>query len=409
MPSANGLYPAQWLWDSAFVSLAFGYLGDHRRGWKEIEMLCAAQWSDGMIPHIVFHADDSSYFPNSKVWRAGEALPSSGITQPPVIAIFLQRLIAHRNYDTWSKAKLRTLFPHLLRYHRWYHTVRNYNGLVKIIHPWESGFDNNQSYEEALHSVPLDDLEPYSRKDTDHAAQAERPHNADYDHYIALVQFFRKHDYDNRYIAAHSPFQFIDIGVNSMLLRADYELHTLATWLGEDDAVEEIATWIEALSAALAALWDEELGLYVPLNVHTNTRVNMPSINGFLPLFAVPKIAVQRLDRMCTVIERWLALTTFGMPSFDPEHPLFEPRRYCRGSVWPVWSWLVKEGLQRHNRTALATRITRRLLHLIAEHGFYEYYDPFDGQGCGGTDFSWTAALSLFFLRDTAAFSEEDE
>ena len=35
VPTMSGLYPAQWNWDSAFVALAFVYLGEVERGWKE--------------------------------------------------------------------------------------------------------------------------------------------------------------------------------------------------------------------------------------------------------------------------------------------------------------------------------------------------------------------------------------
>ena len=34
---------------------------------------------------------------------------------------------------------------------------------------------------------------------------------------------------------------------------------------------------------------------------------------------------------------------------------------------------------------------------LIENNGFYEYYDPIDGNGCGGDNFSWTASIYLLF------------
>ncbi len=37
-------------------------------------------------------------------------------------------------------------------------------------------------------------------------------------------------------------------------------------------------------------------------------------------------------------------------------------------------------------------------LALIRESGFAEYYDPLDGEACGGDRFTWTAAMVIEFL-----------
>ncbi|MGC2003637.1 MGH1-like glycoside hydrolase domain-containing protein [Trebonia sp.] len=47
------LYPHQWSWDSAFIAIGWAHL-DVRRAMTELEQLFAAQWSTGMVPHIVF-------------------------------------------------------------------------------------------------------------------------------------------------------------------------------------------------------------------------------------------------------------------------------------------------------------------------------------------------------------------
>ena len=49
------LYPHQWSWDSAFIAIGWAHL-DVRRAMAELEGLFAAQWSTGMVPHIVFRA-----------------------------------------------------------------------------------------------------------------------------------------------------------------------------------------------------------------------------------------------------------------------------------------------------------------------------------------------------------------
>jgi hypothetical protein len=47
---------------------------------------------------------------------------------------------------------------------------------------------------------------------------------------------------------------------------------------------------------------------------------------------------------------------------------------------------------------SLADRIAQSSLHLVAVHGFHEYYDPIDGTGLGVDRFSGSAALTLDWL-----------
>src|ERR1700719_1580959 len=91
VPTGTGLYPAQWNWDSCLVALGLAQF-DEPRAVAEIETLFGGQWPDGMVPHILFHGDDSTYFPNTSVWRAGPTRRSSGITQPLVAATVVRRL-----------------------------------------------------------------------------------------------------------------------------------------------------------------------------------------------------------------------------------------------------------------------------------------------------------------------------
>ena len=85
----HGLYPFQWNWDSCLTALGFAHFNEPR-AWLEIETLFANQWDDGMVPHIIFHAEDAGYFPGPAVWRTDtktKSVPTSGITQPPLLGL----------------------------------------------------------------------------------------------------------------------------------------------------------------------------------------------------------------------------------------------------------------------------------------------------------------------------------
>ena len=58
------LYPHQWNWDSAFVALGLAHV-DPERGRAEVRSLLRGQWSDGMVPHIVFHIPAPDYSPGT--------------------------------------------------------------------------------------------------------------------------------------------------------------------------------------------------------------------------------------------------------------------------------------------------------------------------------------------------------
>src|SRR5690349_10794481 len=94
-----GLYPHQWSWDSAFVSLG---LAHHRpeRARAELLSLFRGQWATGLVPHIVFSSSlpRDAYFPGPDFWRsrthpaAPHDVDTSGLTQPPLQALAALRM-----------------------------------------------------------------------------------------------------------------------------------------------------------------------------------------------------------------------------------------------------------------------------------------------------------------------------
>lgn len=54
---------------------------------------------------------------------------------------------------------------------------------------------------------------------------------------------------------------------------------------------------------------------------------------------------------------------------------------------------------------ALANRIKDDSIALTSESGLFEYFNPVTGEGEGGHDFSWTAAMSLAWMDRPAAIA----
>ncbi|MEL6183656.1 MAG: hypothetical protein AAFU79_03460, partial [Myxococcota bacterium] len=144
----EGMYPHQWNWDSALVALGFATF-DRSRAVRELETLFEGQWSTGMVPHIIFRADDPRYYPGPSVWRAGSSPPSSGISQPPVAASVAWTL--WQDAEERERRRLEVLFPRVLAWHRWFRDARDPEGrgVVVTVHPWETGRDNSPEWDEA--------------------------------------------------------------------------------------------------------------------------------------------------------------------------------------------------------------------------------------------------------------------
>jgi glycogen debranching enzyme len=100
-------------------------------------------------------------------------------------------------------------------------------------------------------------------------------------------------------------------------------------------------------------------------------------------------------------LESWLARVAYGVPSFEPGRPEFEPQRYWRGPVWLIVNWMLIDGLRHNGRADLAERIRRDSLTLVERAGFAEYFNPLTGESLGGSNFSWTAAMYLHLAGDS--------
>jgi glycogen debranching enzyme len=393
----SGLYPFQWNWDSCLTALGQAWY-DEARAWTEIETLFAHQWPDGMVPHIVFHVRNDGYFPGPDVWRTGRPVATSGITQPAVAGLAVKRLFDRAKDRKAAARRARALLPKIDAWHRWFYENRDPKGegLVAIIHPWESGRDNSIDWDEAFERVPTHGVEPYIRRDTEHADPTHRPTKEQYDRYLWLLQHFRGLGWDNTKLHDASPFQMVDPGFNAILIRSCRDLADLALDLGEPALAAVSRARAEKGITAMERLWSEPDQQYLCFDRVIGRLVQSHSIGGLLPVFAV--IPRARAHAIAHAIEKLAGKVSFLVPSHDPDDPRFDSKRYWRGPVWLVVNYMIADGLAAADRTAVADKIREASLKLIAS-GFAEYYDPLTGEPLGGGRFTWTAAMVLELLR----------
>jgi hypothetical protein len=400
------LYPHQWSWDSAFTAIGWSHV-QWQRAATELRTLFAAQWPNGMLPHIVFHDGASDYFPGPDVWDTPHAFGrprTSGIVQPPVHATAARMVADRAPTAEAARAFLAELFEPLGAWHDYLYRERDLDGegLVAMRHPWESGQDDSPAWDGALAAIPLDPsgVSPYRRVDLTLVHADERPDPADYDHYVQLIECFKRHRYDEAAMRAECPFWVVAPLFNSALALGGEDLAVIAEQLGEDPA--PFAAQAARTTAALnERLWMPELGLYVAYDRRRRRHLPAPVAACFSPLITAAPGA-ERVDlviRTVTSSRFWPpAARGRGITSYDRRAPGFSRHQYWRGPVWVNINWGAVLGLRRHGRDDLARALTEETLDLVREHGVWEYYDPDTGDGLGSEEFSWTAALVLDLL-----------
>ncbi|WP_025771402.1 amylo-alpha-1,6-glucosidase [Thioalkalivibrio sp. HK1] len=393
----HGLYPFQWNWDSCLVALGQARI-DLDRAFTEIETLFAHQWEDGMVPHIVFHRESDDYFPGPAIWDTKRTPPTSGLTQPPVAAFVVRRLFERAPDDAQVIDRTLRLLPRLFAWHRWFFECRDPQGtgLAAIIHPWETGRDNSVDWDEALARIEKGAITPFTRRDTSLADPSHRPTREQYEAYLWLIQLFKEHRWDHRKLHDASPLAIVDPGFNAILLRSISDLADLAERLGEHRICEESRAQLAAGIKAMEGLWSEEKGRYLCFDRIIEQPIESDSIAGLLAIFApLPRARASSIaDRIRELGDR----CDYLIPSHDPTSGAFESSRYWRGPVWLIVNYMIRNGLIRIEEHDLARRIERDSLRLVEKSGFGEYYDPIDGNPCGGSDFTWTAAMTIELL-----------
>ena len=391
------LYPHQWNWDSAFIALGLAQV-DPERGRAEVRSLLKGQWSDGMVPHIVFHIPAPDYFPGPELWdsRACEGapeVPTSGLTQPPVLATAVRVLhenVAGSVVPGGGRSRARAMARVVAS------RARHDGGLIAIVHPWE-GADNSPRFDRALARLEVDEELEIERTDRREIDSSERPTDSDYARYLFLVRRLQAQGYRPPSLG-DTPFVFVDLTFNSILARAEADLAWLWAEMGGDGARASAAA--ERLAGAGRPV-ERFRAIYVEDDDDPATADE--TIDGLFPLYA----GVPTREQARRLFEEALwAPARFGpspeapwaVTSASKASPAFDPRRYWRGPVWVNVNWFFVQGLERAGLLEEADELRRMTLELVGRSGFFEYYDPRSGEPLGVSDFSWSAALTLDLL-----------
>jgi len=120
-----------------------------------------------MVPQITFNPLKHRYYPGTEYWhtacKAPEGTHTSGITQPPVMALSAPMVATAflAGNEAMSQAERNDLSVLLKSTINFLTFLRNYrdpesSGLITVVHPWESGLDNAPPWDQPLSAPELD-------------------------------------------------------------------------------------------------------------------------------------------------------------------------------------------------------------------------------------------------------------
>lgn len=412
---APALYPHQWLWDSSFIAMGLAHY-DVKRAQQEIVSLFRGQWTNGMVPHMVF-GPTKGYHAPADMWssklspQAPEDVATSAITQPPMIAEAVVR-IGKQLKKAERRKWYRLIWPHLLAHHEWLYRDRNPHaeGLAVLLHPWETGMDNTPPWMVAMHRhqkpfwiklielTHTDKLVEQLRRDTRQVPPDERMTTVESLLLYNVVRRLRRKQYDVDRILLRSHFIIEDIFFNSILIRNNHHLKTIAQEINEEIPAQTLS-YMNKAQKALEQLWDEETGMYYNRMFVTRKLIKIPTIATLLPLYA-GTVSKSRAEQLAMMLDDpKLFHSQFPIPSVPLNSEYFDHRRYWQGPTWINTNWLIIDGLKRYGFKDEAERIRKRTIDMVERSDFFEYFSPTDGYGAGVAPFSWSAALIIDMLK----------
>jgi hypothetical protein len=337
VPNA-GTYPFQWLWDSCFHALIWAELGEADRAVAELAHLFRNQDSSGFVPHIDYRADEHFH---AGFWgRSG----ASTITQPPMYGHALAELTRA------GVAVPAGLVDQAIAGLAWFLRERRHrSGLVRIVHPWETGCDDSPRF--------------------DHWGCAD------------LARWFEV----KGALVRDLPADGFDCAPVSITALVAWNARELASVTGDVGLLAGAAE----LADAVAARWDPALATWVDAGAAAATSGRARSLEGLLGLLVDP-----RDEAVAALVDPAGHGGPFGPAGVHRAEPCFEPRRYWRGPVWPQLAYLLV--------VAGATELAGPTVAGARRSGLAEYWDPDTGEGLGAVPQSWTG-LALLLDRSAQA------
>ena len=388
MPSRD-LYISLFAWDSGWHAIGMSRV-DPALAASELELLLNQQTPDGHVPHetlfqeIKIKPSFKRMVTMAMVHRQFDENRRSAFIDPPSFLVAAEKVYA----QTQDRAWLERILPRMERCAHYLTRDRDLfgDGLVSIIHPWESGTDSSPVFDQPLHLNFSNFFSAASRA-------LLYPH---------LLNQCAKLDWDIERIAKANYFVFEDLNTNAITIRGLIAIANLNQALGRADKAQAFRDQARAMAEALVRInWDDSAGCFFPRwNPQKPQIIKRTTCASLLPLFTglIPKDKADRIvaEHLLNPQEFWLpyVLCFNAKDELDQEKIAMEDLMLWRGyCIWTNMNWMMNEGLLAYGYRDEARELTRRTAKMIRHQGFREFYDCRTGRGGGITTFNWPALV----------------
>lgn len=371
-PSQTKYGPYQWLWDSGFHQIIWSYKRPDY-SIKDLRTMLQMQQTNGFIPEMIYWGMKSKIEElfvrtqySVKSFAGYKGMMFTDITQMPMLAYSVRAIWNATN----NIELLKEFVPKIGKYLEWWHNSRDpdKDGLVSVIHPWESGIDASPLYDPAHNVFDY----PVRYRDI-------------YPNFIKILFSYKKMKWNMESIFQKNRFNFEDVGVCSIYADGWNVLAKLADRFDVNLANTYRKFGKDYSDKIISKCWSDDLKRFVSYYHQGNEEKKSikETIQSLFPLLLddLPKdIATQVVSNLKNPEKFWLP---YPIPSCAKSEPGFDPldsRLLWRGPTWGSTNWLVMEGLIKHGFQDVAKEILEKWLEMYQKYGISEYHNPFTGE-----------------------------
>jgi hypothetical protein len=350
VPNAT-VYPWLWQWDSCFHALIWNRLGDSR-ALQELRTVFSLQRPTGFLPHMNYAAEPLHH---AGFWGV---VGSSTITQPPVFGHALATLAGAGHDVAELVDPARSALWRLLE------SRRTPSGLLRIVHPWESGIDDHPRWA------------PWQPEPWDRSAWGKTKGR--------LVEALVVRDGE---AVANDAFEVCPAGFNALVA---WDCSQLATVCGD----ERLAAAGVELADALDDQWDPGLVSWLDARPDGSPSSSIRTLDALLPAL-VTRDQARAAAALRVLADPEAYGLRFGPSGVHVDEPAFAPRAYGRGGAWPHLTYLLWRAAAARGHQDVGRWLAGRLRAGAWRSGLAEYWDPRTGEGLGARPQSWSGLALL--------------
>ena len=401
-PSLEKYSPDQWLWDSGSHMITW----THRNVTNSIldmRTMLQMQQPTGFIPEEIFWSK-KTFKENAEIKLQYSNDKYTDITQMPVLPYSLKAMSkAIDDVNTKNTVIKEFLYP-LINYFKWWRQERDMgDGLVVIIHNWESGLDASPAYDPAFH-VYITDVNDTSfhqlyPKFIELAESYKLLYNWDIQKILDRTKSRSKH-LDRWFVVK-------DIGLNCVYASGWKVLADMALEIGDVDTANEcIAQYKISRDAIINKMFISSQGHFNSLYIDNDGKEKNSVANTIQNLF--PLLLYDLPANYVDIIVADLSndkkfMSPYSIPTVAMDDPqfsaTFDADLMWRGPVWGYTNWFVLEGLGLHNEMTLQKTILDSWIALVQKSGIYEHYNPIDGTPYGAVGLGMSTLVCDWIYR----------